>query len=87
MIRILAIAAVLAALCATGSNAADLSASRTRLAALTFSAQGDRPVTPRPGVMRAACASENVRCGNPGDEDCCSGLTCDHPTGSTGICR
>jgi hypothetical protein len=88
MTRILITTAVLVVLCSTLSSAADIFASpMARLAVLTFGSQSEKRMTPRPGVTEAACAGENVRCDNPGDKPCCPPMFCDHPTGSTGICR
>jgi hypothetical protein len=91
MPRILAVAAILAIftiLCPTPSPASDVSTpSMARLAALTIGSKTERRMTPRPGLIRSACASENVRCGNPGDEECCRPMFCDCPSGSACICR
>jgi hypothetical protein len=59
---------------------------KTHVAALISVAQGEKRMTPRRDML-SACAGENVRCGNPGDEVCCAGMFCDRPAGSTGICR
>ena len=87
MIRMLAISAVLAMLFPALSSAAESGSAMARLAALTQTTKSENPMTQRPRGIRSACAGENVRCGNPGDESCCDGMFCDHPSGSTGICR
>jgi len=73
--RILIIAVIFATLCPAISDAADLSTrpAMARLAALTTGTQTQRPMTPRPGVIRTACIAHGSRCENA-LRDCCAGL-------------
>jgi hypothetical protein len=83
MIRILAIAATVAALWPTVAISADVGASpMARLAALTQSPE--KRMTPRPGV-RVACWDSYVRCDGPSAcrSQCCGTYRCD----SNGYCE
>jgi hypothetical protein len=74
MTRILTIAAVLAMLCPTASNATDVSvSSKTRLAVLTFGTQSEKRMTPRPAI-RSACYDKYVRCDSASTchDQCCA---------------
>jgi hypothetical protein len=86
MKRLLAIATALAILSPGLCLAGETISPMQRLAALTTNIHSQKQVTPRPKIQ-IACAGQYVRCGNPGDERCCSGLSCQSATGTASQCR
>jgi hypothetical protein len=85
MIRVLALATVLATLCPALSAASETTSLSTRVATLTPTLQSQPYVPPRPGLVRSACTRrEGAPCGDRRDPECCPGWVCINPRGHMG---